>query len=407
MAEKIHIPAIRFKGFNGNWEISNWTETVDISTNMVDPRDGKYDELFHIGPGNIESFTGRIYDNVLKVKDSNLISGKFHFKKGDVIYGKINPQLAKYTIAPFDGLASADAYVLNKKNGVVQNFLYLILQSTSFYKYSVSVSSRTGMPKINREELGVFNYFAPSENEQAQIGSYFQNLDKLISLHQTKVNKLVNLKKAMLEKMFPKNGAEVPEIRFKGFEGDWEEKRLSEDVADIVGGGTPSSFESSYWNGNIDWYSPTEIGTEVFANGSVKKITELGLKNSSAKLLPANKTILFTSRAGIGDMAILKRIGATNQGFQSLVLKDGYDTYFIYSMGVLIKDFAIRYSSGSTFLEISGKMLGKMVLRMPSITEQEKIGTFFQSLDKLISLQISELDKLNRLKKACLEKMFV
>ena len=271
MAEKIHIPAIRFKGFNGNWEISNWTETVDISTNMVDPRDGKYDELFHIGPGNIESFTGRIYDNVLKVKDSNLISGKFHFKKGDVIYGKINPQLAKYTIAPFDGLASADAYVLNKKNGVVQNFLYLILQSTSFYKYSVSVSSRTGMPKINREELGVFNYFAPSENEQAQIGSYFQNLDKLISLHQTKVNKLVNLKKAMLEKMFPKNGAEVPEIRFKGFEGDWEEKRLSEDVADIVGGGTPSSFESSYWNGNIDWYSPTEIGTEVFANGSVKK----------------------------------------------------------------------------------------------------------------------------------------
>ena len=106
-------------------------------------------------------------------------------------------------------------------------------------------------------------------------------------------------------------------------------------------------------------------------------------------------------------MAILKRIGATNQGFQSLVLKDGYDTYFIYSMGVLIKDFAIRYSSGSTFLEISGKMLGKMVLRMPSITEQEKIGTFFQSLDKLISLQISELDKLNRLKKACLEKMFV
>ena len=106
-------------------------------------------------------------------------------------------------------------------------------------------------------------------------------------------------------------------------------------------------------------------------------------------------------------MAILKRIGATNQGFQSLVLKDGYDTYFIYSMGVLIKDFAIRYSSGSTFLEISGKMLGKMVLRIPSITEQQKIGTYFQNLDKLVNLHQTELDKLDNLKKACLEKMFV
>lgn len=247
----------------------------------------------------------------------------------------------------------------------------------------------------------------PEPTEQTQIGNYFQSLDKLISLHQAKVNKLVNLKNAMLEKMFPKDGADVPEIRFKGFEGTWDERRLGDEVADIVGGGTPNTFESTYWNGDIDWYSPTEIGTKVFANGSLKKITELGFQKSSAKLLPADKTILFTSRAGIGDMAILKRTGATNQGFQSLVLKDGYDTYFIYSMGGLIKDFAIRNSSGSTFLEISGKMLGKMVLRIPSITEQQKIGAYFQNLDKVINLHQSELDKLDNLKKACLEKMFV
>ena len=195
-----YVPEIRFKGFDGAWVVKNWYETVDISTNMVDPRTGKFDELFHIGPGNIESFTGKIYDNVLRVKDSNLISGKFHFKKGDVIYGKINPQLAKYTIAPFEGLASADAYVLNTKNGVIQNYFYLILQSISFFKYSVS--SRTGMPKINREELGIFNYLAPNEDEQTQISSYFQNLDKLITLHQTELDKLNNLKKACLEKMF-------------------------------------------------------------------------------------------------------------------------------------------------------------------------------------------------------------
>ena len=138
------MPEIRFKGFSAEWEVRSWRDTVDISTNMVDPRSSQYGELFHVGPGNIESFTGMFYNNVLKVKDSNLISGKFHFNKGDIIYGKINPQLAKYVIAPFEGLASADAYVLSAKNGVVQNYLYAILQTEDFYKYTVSVSSRTG-----------------------------------------------------------------------------------------------------------------------------------------------------------------------------------------------------------------------------------------------------------------------
>lgn len=196
------IPEIRFKGFNGEWVERSWSDTVDISTNMVDPRNCQYGELFHVGPGNIESFTGRFYNNVLKVKDSNLISGKFHFNKGDIIYGKINPQLAKYVIAPFEGLASADAYVLNTKNGVVQNYLFAILHTEDFYKYTVSVSSRTGMPKINRDELNIYSYMAPSESEQTQIGNYFQKLDALINQHQQQITKLNNIKQACLSKMF-------------------------------------------------------------------------------------------------------------------------------------------------------------------------------------------------------------
>jgi type I restriction enzyme, S subunit len=196
------VPNIRFKGFSGEWGEQCWLETVDISTDMVDPRNGMYDELFHIGPGNIESFSGKIYDNVLAVKDSYLISGKFYFNKGDIIYGKINPQLAKYIIAPFEGLASADAYVLNTKNGVVQNYLYVILQTKDFYKYSVSVSARTGMPKINRDELNVYKYKAPDETEQTKIGSLFKSLDVLINQHQAQLKKLNNIKQACLEKIF-------------------------------------------------------------------------------------------------------------------------------------------------------------------------------------------------------------
>ena len=195
-------PEIRFAGFTDAWEQRQWIDTIDISTNMVDPKNGKYDFLPHIGPGNIESFSGRLFDNVNTVKEDNLISGKFHFNKGDVIYGKINPQLGKYIFAPFEGLASADAYVLNARNGIEQTFLFTLLQTSHFFKYSVSVSMRSGMPKINRDELNEYKFNAPSEKEQERIGELFLSLDRLIALHQRELTKLQNIKKALLEKMF-------------------------------------------------------------------------------------------------------------------------------------------------------------------------------------------------------------
>ena len=134
----------------------------------------------------MESFTGRLYDNVNTVKDDALISGKFHFNPGDIIYGKINPQLGKYTYAQFEGLASADAYVLNGKNGLTQEFLFGILQTKAFFDYSVSVSMRSGMPKINRDELNAFEFLAPNESEQRAIGDILLKLDDLITLHQRK-----------------------------------------------------------------------------------------------------------------------------------------------------------------------------------------------------------------------------
>lgn len=198
----------------------------------------------------------------------------------------------------------------------------------------------------------------------------------------------------------------TPEIRFKGFSEEWVKLGLGSDIAEIIGGGTPSTLISEFWDGDIDWYSPTEIGHSVYAKGSEKKITALGLKSSSAKVLPAANTILFTSRAGIGDMAILAKQGTTNQGFQSLVVKDGFSTYFIYSAGKQIKEFALKHASGSTFLEISGKQLGRMQLLVPKNKEQDKIGNTFQKLDSLINQHQQKHSKFSKIKKAMLEKMF-
>lgn len=153
-----------------------------------------------------------------------------------------------------------------------------------------------------------------------------------------------------------------------------------------MGGGTPSTNNDAYWDGDIDWYSPAELGDQVYADRSVRRITQAGYDSCSATLLPAGKTILFTSRAGIGNTAILRRSACTNQGFQSLVVNDDTDVYFVYSMTDRIKKFAEQKASGSTFLEISGKGLAAGEFAFPSKDEQAAIGSMFKQLDHLITL---------------------
>ena len=179
--------------------------------------------------------------------------------------------------------------------------------------------------------------------------------------------------------------ANTPEVRFKGFTDPWEQRKLG-DVAEVIGGGTPSTSVDDYWDGDIDWYSPAELGETIYVYGSERKITQAGYQNCSATMLPANKTILFTSRAGIGNTAILRRPGCTNQGFQSLVINDETDVYFIYSMTDKIKKYAEQKASGSTFLEISGKTLAAGEFAFPLKAEQKLIGGYFANLDNLITL---------------------
>ena len=163
------------------------------------------------------------------------------------------------------------------------------------------------------------------------------------------------------------------------------------DIADIVGGGTPSTGNQSYWDGDIDWYAPAEIADQIYANSSQKKIAGLGYENSSAKMLPPG-TVLFTSRAGIGKTAILTRKGCTNQGFQSIVPHRGeLDSYFIFSRTEELKRYGELVGAGSTFVEVSGKQMAVMELMMPpTMREQQTIGGFFQQLDHLITLHQRE-----------------
>ncbi|MFX3888206.1 restriction endonuclease subunit S [Streptococcus suis] len=202
-----------------------------------------------------------------------------------------------------------------------------------------------------------------------------------------------------------KTNNNIPAYRFQGYTDAWELRKLGE-VAEIIGGGTPSTSNSEFWDGDIDWYTPAEIGEQIYVDGSERKITQLGLDKSSATLLPANKTILFTSRAGIGKTAILRSDATTNQGFQSIVVDNNTEPYFIFSMTDKIKNKAISVASGSTFAEISSRALGQLEFMFPSINEQSAIGSFFSTLDRQITLHQRKLDTLKQQKKTYLKLLF-
>lgn len=197
----------------------------------------------------------------------------------------------------------------------------------------------------------------------------------------------------------------VPEIRFEGFYDEWEKKRVKE-FAKIIGGGTPSTLNIQYWNGEINWYTPAEIDGKRYVGFSERKITHLGLQSCSATILPALKTVLFTSRAGIGKTAILKTDACTNQGFQSLVLNDSINADFIYSLSKKIKLEAEKIASGSTFTEISGKKLSEISVFLATEEEQFLVGNVFKKLDEKLELEKEKHEKLINYKKAMLEDMF-
>lgn len=385
---KAKVPAIRFKGFEGEWidkklkDVSSRFKSGEFLKAECISETGKYPVY---GGNGLRGYTSTYNHNGLYtlIGRQGALCGNTSISTGKAFFTE-----------------HAIAVQANIENDTLFVFYKLGLMDLGQY------SAQSAQPGLSVSNLIELEASFPNLLEQKQISKYFEELDNKLKCHQNRLAKLDNLKKVMLQKMFPQGDATVPEVRFKGFSGEWTECHLSA-IANIIGGGTPSTSIPTYWGGDIDWYSPTEIGDSIYADGSVKKITQEGYENSSAKMLPAHRTILFTSRAGIGDVAILRREGCTNQGFQSLILNDGVEPYFVYSMAYLIKDYALKYASGSTFLEISSKQLGNMPLLLPSEQEQQRIGNYFRGLDELISLERVQLDKLKQIKQACLAGMFV
>ncbi len=300
------------------------------------------------------------------------------------------------------GIISYFYPVFSFKKKVDTTFMLELLNFSIYHRFMPFVEG-TAQQVLSLKKLGNLIYAIPPLPEQQKIAEILSTQDKLIELQEKKIEQLKELKKAYLQKMFPNKGSKYPELRFKGFTDPWEQRKLGE-LADIVGGGTPSTSNSEYWDGDIDWYAPAEIAEQIYVASSERKITQQGYENSSAKMLPVG-TVLFTSRAGIGKTAILRKEGCTNQGFQSIVPHENMlDSYFIFSRTEELKRYGEIKGAGSTFVEVSGKQMASMELMMPkTIEEQRTIGAYFSQLDNLITLHQRKSEQEKQKKKALIQ----
>ena len=398
-----NAPKLRFDGFSDAWEQRKWSDTVDISTDMVDPKTGLYDNLPHVAPGNIESFTGRLYDNVKLVKDENLISGKFRFNAGDIIYGKINPQLGKYVFAAFSGLTSADAYVLNAKNGVDQKYLYAVLQTQDFFDYSVSVSKRSGMPKINRDELNAYSFLAPSQEEQARIGQFLLALDNLITFHQRKCNALTKAKAFYLQNLFPQEGEKEPRLRLEGFTDSWDRYTLGD------------LYTERNERGNETLQILTvSIHTGV-SDGALEE-DELGksVRRSEDKTLYkhvyAGDLIFNMMRAWQGAIGVAKREGMISPAYISAIpderIYPPFMNYLLRRKEIISQINNLSYGVTDFRKRLYWDSFIKVKCCLPSVDEQKSITDVFEQLDILITRQEHRIKALKTMKKFMLQNMF-
>jgi type I restriction enzyme S subunit len=228
-------------------------------------------------------------------------------------------------------------------------------------------------------------------------------IDERISTQSKIIEGLKELKASLNKQIFSRR------LRFKDENGndfpEWVEKSLGE-VGEIIGGGTPDTNTPEYWDGDINWFVPSEIGKQKYISSSVRTISHIGLKNSSAKLL-RDGTILLSTRATIGEKSILNGVGCTNQGFQSISVNNENINVFIYYLLDKYKVDMIKNASGSTFLEISSSNLKKIKVFVPSFLEQQKIASILSAIDEKIEIEKEILEEYTAQKKHLLKQMFI
>lgn len=262
-----------------------------------------------------------------------------------------------------------------------------------------ATGTSNSMKNISKEQLLGLEILYPSFREQTSIAEALSDIDSLISSLQRLIEKKKAIKQGAMQELL------TGKKRLPGFSGEWSKQQLG-DICNIVNGGTPSTSIAEFWNGKILWCTPTDITScsTKYIYTTESKITESGLKASSATLLPKG-ALLLCSRATIGEVRIAGNAICTNQGFKSLVVHQNISNEWLYYMVHILKFNMLEKAIGSTFLEISKKDLAELDIVVPEFTEQKAIAQVLSDMDSEIEQLEKNLAKYQQIKQGMMQEL--
>ena len=410
----MNTPKIRFKGFTDDWEQRKLGEHCvmyngDRSSKYPNAQDMVEEGIPFINAGDLENghVNLAICNKISREKYNDLGGAKLQL--GDIVYclrgtlGK-NAYIDNFS----EGTVASSLVVIRPKN-INGRFMFHILNSDIEYRQRIVHDEGAAQPNLSAKNVAGFLIPVPHIDEQKKISKYFDNIDHLITLHQRKCDETKQLKKFMLQKMFPKNGEKNPEIRFEGFTDDWEQRKFSELVT-IERGGSPrpiDRFITKEENG-LNWIKIGDAPEQGnYITKTEEKIKPEGL-SKTREVHPGD--LILSNSMSFGRPYILAIDGCIHDGW--LAIRDTEKRFDLKFLCTLLgtDNMLSQYkamAAGSTVNNLNKELVGATTVSYPVMDEQVKLGEFFDGIDHLITLHQRKCEKLKELKKYMLQNMFV
>ena len=400
-------PQLRFEGFTDDWEQRKLNEVSDIYDGTHQTPKYQDNGVMFLSVENIKTLTSNKFISREAFEDEF----KIRPQRGDVLMTRIGDIGTANVVETDEDLAYYVSLALFKSEELNPYFLQASIYAPFVQDQIWKRTLHIAFPKkINKNEIGQVPINVPTLAEQTKIGSFFKQLDNTITLHQRKLDLLKEQKKGYLQKMFPKTGEKIPELRFAGFADDWEERKLSDLFIKGGSGGTPKSTNKAFYDGDIPFLGISDITkSNGFINNTEKHISSDGL-NSSAAWIVSKGAISLAMYASVGKLAILNIDAATSQAFYNMIFDD-YDlrdlVYQRLNKANELSEWNKLISTG-TQSNLNADKVKNFQMYLPKNHDEIKlISTFFKQIDNTIALHQRKLDLLKEQKKGFLQKMFV
>ncbi|HFI0322618.1 TPA: restriction endonuclease subunit S [Streptococcus suis] len=398
-------PQLRFEGFTDDWEERRLSEVLRERNNQQ-PQSMEYPLVSFTVENGVTPKTDRYEREQLVVGDKS--SKKYKVTVlNDIVYNPANLKFGAISRNKYGNAVFSPIYVTFSVNNDVTmpEFIEMLITRKDFIKRALKYQQGTVYERqsVSPENLLSMNLYLPGKLEQEKIGTFFKHLDDTISLQQCKLDLLKEQKKGYLQKMFPKNGAKVPELRFAGFADDWEERKLGE-ISKYSNGG-------SYENDVVE-NGTYELITLKSVNMSGKLVSSGKFINRETKTLEKDTLVMILSEQAPGLLGMTAQIPENNkyvlnQRVAEIKPNTNIDSYFLSMSINRSQVYFSKRGAGTKVQNISKPNVENFEFYCPSEREQQKIGSFFKHLDDTIALHQRKLDLLKEQKKGYLQKMFV